>query len=149
MKRFFFTRNSKLVGGRSVPDNSQQVWLRNQGGDQLCACRQRSVPPKETSVSRFHASCLAVTAVAEVPDCTFHEARVRRAVVGEVAQGSFPRGDGRESHLSPRMRCIHANSPRQKQKRRRSLGGVSFEVVRADIPRKSSETSQRLVEGRS
>jgi hypothetical protein len=34
VKRFFFTRTSKLVGGRSVPDNSQQVWLRNQGEEQ-------------------------------------------------------------------------------------------------------------------
>jgi len=34
VKRFFFTRTSKLVGGRSVPDNSQQIWLRSQGEDQ-------------------------------------------------------------------------------------------------------------------
>jgi hypothetical protein len=34
VKRFFFTRTSKLLGGRSVPDNSQPVWLKNQGEDQ-------------------------------------------------------------------------------------------------------------------
>jgi hypothetical protein len=35
LKRFFFTRTSKLVGGRSVPDNSQPIRLWNQGEDHL------------------------------------------------------------------------------------------------------------------
>jgi hypothetical protein len=37
VKRFFFTRTSKLAGGRSVPDNSHSIRLRNQGEDQPCS----------------------------------------------------------------------------------------------------------------
>jgi hypothetical protein len=37
VKRFFFTRTSKLVGGRSVPDNSHSIRLRNQGEDHVRA----------------------------------------------------------------------------------------------------------------